>query len=118
MRRIAIPDAGSPPCNGCTLCCKNDAVRLMWSEQDRYEREPHPTMKHTYILAHKPNGDCFYLGEDGCTIHGRAPQQCQEFDCRLLAASFSFTQARKMDRRGVVRFRVWRRGRDLLKEIP
>gem|GEM_PF-4670423 len=25
------------------------------------------------MLAHKPNGECFYLNEHGCSIHGRAP---------------------------------------------
>jgi len=30
-----------------------------------------------------PNGDCVYLGADGCTIHGRQPAVCKAFDCRV-----------------------------------
>ena len=34
-------------------------------------------------LAHKPNGDCVYLGARGCTIHSWRPSLCRAFDCRL-----------------------------------
>ncbi len=34
-------------------------------------------------LAHKPNGDCIYLGPQGCTIHTWWPSLCRIFDCRL-----------------------------------
>lgn len=34
-------------------------------------------------LAHKPNGDCVYLGTRGCTIHSWRPSLCRAFDCRL-----------------------------------
>ena len=58
----------------------------------------HPTLDdmHTYetdqtkmkgrtivTLKRKPNGDCHYLGEAGCTIHERAPFVCKSFDCRV-----------------------------------
>ena len=33
------------------------------------------------MLAHKENGDCFYLGPNGCTIHGSAPVLCTGYDC-------------------------------------
>lgn len=33
-------------------------------------------------LRQRPNGACIYLGIAGCTIHGRAPALCREFDCR------------------------------------
>ena len=48
-------------------------------------------------LAHKPNGDCVYLGEKGCTIHERRPAVCRAYDC---AGQFrQFTRAER--RRGV-----------------
>jgi hypothetical protein len=31
------------------------------------------------------DGNCIYLGETGCQIHGRAPRACQAFDCRRYA---------------------------------
>jgi len=44
------------------------------------------------ILKHKENGECFYLGKDGCTIHHWKPQKCREMDCRALLASVGATQ--------------------------
>ncbi len=35
-------------------------------------------------LDAKRNGDCTYLGEDGCTIHDAKPHSCTLFDCREL----------------------------------
>lgn len=32
-------------------------------------------------LIQKSNGECIYLGADGCTIHSRAPQICKAFTC-------------------------------------
>ena len=36
------------------------------------------------VLDRQPNGDCVYLGEQGCSIHERAPSICRRFDCRVL----------------------------------
>jgi len=36
------------------------------------------------ILCRKPNGDCIYLIDGKCSIHGRAPKVCRDFDCRDL----------------------------------
>jgi len=36
------------------------------------------------ILAHKENGDCIYLEESGCSIHGQQPYVCRTMDCRRL----------------------------------
>ena len=33
------------------------------------------------VLAHKPNGDCVYLGASGCTIYEKRPLMCRRFDC-------------------------------------
>jgi Fe-S-cluster containining protein len=49
-----------------------------------YEHEPvaHPlTGAPAIALKRQRNGDCFYLGPTGCTIHDRAPALCREFDC-------------------------------------
>ena len=39
------------------------------------------------FLKQRANGDCIYLGRDGCTIHKRAPLICQTFDCRAFYLS-------------------------------
>lgn len=104
------------PCNGCTKCCHNDAVRILPHEDaTRWQTEPHPARQFgpgTRMLAHKPNGDCVYLGPAGCTIQDAKPQICGEMDCRNVARAITWTQARKMPG---LPMDVWRKGRDLLK---
>lgn len=101
----------SVPCNGCTLCCQGDALRLLpGDDASQYQTVPHDTILGELMLDHKPNGDCIYLGATGCTIHARRPQMCREMDCRIIGARLSWTQAHKLN---VVR--VWRRGRELSK---
>lgn len=110
---------GDVPCNGCTRCCHGDAVRILPDEDPaQWRTEPHDWDKRFRMLAHKPNGDCYYLGDHGCTIHQTKPQQCKQFDCRLIAARMTFTQARRADRDGRVRIEVWRRGRELMRQWP
>lgn len=103
------------PCDGCTLCCHGDAVRLLAGDDlGKYQTEPHPYMLEARMLTHKPNGDCLYLGDEGCTIHGTKPQMCREMDCRRIARAITWTQARKMETRGELRMDIWRRGKELL----
>jgi Fe-S-cluster containining protein len=52
----------------------------LFDDADRYQTE---IIAGVVALKHKPNGDCVYLGEDGCTIHGQQPYVCKSFDCRL-----------------------------------
>lgn len=104
------------PCNGCRLCCQNDAVRILPHEDEtRWQTEPHPYMPGARMLAHKANNDCVYLGEHGCTIQDAKPQQCREMDCRRIAQAITWTQARKMDARGALRMALWKRGRELAR---
>jgi len=75
------------PCAGCTLCCKNDIVRLLPEDDpSMYFTEPHPFMGHELMLAHDhKTQDCIYLKENGCGIHAFRPKMCREMDCRTLA---------------------------------
>jgi Fe-S-cluster containining protein len=62
------------PCNGCTRCCHNDAVRLLPSDEpSKYQTEQHPYLPGALMIAHAPNGDCVYLGPHGCSIHDTKP---------------------------------------------
>ena len=98
------------PCNGCTLCCRGDAIRLLPADDpSQYETEPHDRYPGQLMLAHKANGDCVYLGESGCAIHDRSPLMCREMDCRNVARALSYTQARKL---GNV-IHVWKKGKSL-----
>lgn len=76
------------PCNGCVACCVNDAIMLHPDEGDDLSTFKHVPFRNPitgedgYMVAKKPmSTDCYYLGSNGCKIHGRAPLICREFDC-------------------------------------
>jgi hypothetical protein len=101
------------PCNGCTLCCVGDAVRILPGEDaGKWETEAHPLLLGSRMLAHKRDGTCYYQGSTGCTIQHDKPQQCREMDCRAIASRLTYTQARKMN----IRLVVWKKGKELLAE--
>jgi Fe-S-cluster containining protein len=90
-------------CNGCTACCKHDAISIHPELGDiaaNYETEPHflPSLAKdgVLMLKHKENCDCIYLGDKGCTIHGKAPAICREFDCRKLVKGLGYEKAYQM----------------------
>lgn len=109
-------EPGNVPCNGCTACCRGrDVVRIFKDEDaSQWKTEPHIFMKGHLMLSHQPNGDCFYLGEKGCTIQETKPQMCKEMDCRLIAKQINYTQARKHSGLNMV---VWRKGKKLLRMV-
>jgi len=105
------------PCDGCTRCCHGDMLRLLPEDNpELYKTVPHASMKGHLMLDHKPNGDCIYLNKEGCAIHSKRPLMCREMDCRLIAASLTGTQARKLHKSGKLKYPVYRRGKDLLRE--
>lgn len=106
------------PCRGCRLCCQGDAVRLEDEDLSRgYTSEPHPYIPGALMLAHKPNGDCVYLDEGGCTIHGRAPSLCRAADCRSVALRYDLQAAQMLHAMGRLSFDVWDKGNQLLAEM-
>lgn len=67
------------------------------------------------ILDRQDNGDCHYLGHDGCLIHDRAPYECRKYDCREMFKN-SDRQGRKLAvKNGVVPKGIFERGRELLR---
>ena len=106
------------PCNGCTICCQGDAIRLQ--DEDivaDYMTVPHPYLKNIFMLAHKENGDCIYLSDSGCSIHDRAPSLCRTADCRSVAIKLDFAKAKQLHLAGLLDLKVWDKGNDLLKEM-
>ena len=65
-------------------------------------------------LRRMPNGDCVYLGERGCTIHGRAPHVCQRFDCRELFKKSDRAGRREAVKSGKLPKALFDRGREML----
>jgi len=117
-KKINKLEAKFVPCNGCTLCCQGDAIRLTEEDNpDEYLTEPHPYISGALMLAHKPNGDCVYLVESGCSIHDRAPSLCRSADCRSIALKYDFDTAMKLHNMKRIDIRVWDKGNDLIKEM-
>ena len=116
-----ITPSVSVPCAGCTLCCRGDAISLHPDKGDdpsQYQTVPHfiPELaeKGVVMLAHKPDRSCVYLGAGGCTIHGRAPLLCREFDCREFVRRLGRTKARQLVKKGVLNAGPVRRGLELI----
>jgi hypothetical protein len=106
------------PCNGCTLCCQGDAVRLEKDDSpSEFKTEPHLFILGALMLAHKPNGECTYLLKDGCSIHERAPSLCRIADCRSLALRFDYTTAMQLHLMKRIDIRVWDQGHKLLEAM-
>lgn len=70
--------------------------------------------KAVLILDRLPNGDCFYLGPDGCTIHERAPYECRKFDCRQSFKNSDRAGRKIAAKRGIMSKAIFDRGRELL----
>jgi Fe-S-cluster containining protein len=115
MRKI--PKKVEVPCNGCTLCCQGDLIRLEQNETaEDYRTEPHPFIGDAFMLAHKQNGECVYLESNRCGIHDRAPSLCQLADCRIIAAKYDYETARRLHSLRLIDIRVWDHGRMLLEK--
>ena len=92
------------PCNGCQACCKLERVILSPENGDDPELYlTVPTKKGNdgpveWMLAHQVNGDCIYLDKHGCSIHGKAPWACRQFDCRKWLLGFPEAEWGAMER--------------------
>ncbi len=105
------------PCGTCHLCCKINVILLEGEERlYRAERWVHNGVDQGWALERRDNGDCIYLAEHGCTIHGRAPMLCQKFDCRELVQKTSRQQRRQAVRHGEMPQEIFERGQELLSK--
>jgi Fe-S-cluster containining protein len=109
------------PCGSCRLCCQTLIVPLALEEYHQYEGNWAWVTKPNgerlgRALKRLPNGDCVYLGEKGCTIHGRAPHVCQRFDCRELFTKSDRAGRREAVKSGKLPKALFDRGRELLEE--
>lgn len=115
------------PCAGCRRCCTgNSIVMLLAQEGDDVAAYEHdivtlPGAGRGPILKRKPNGDCIYLGADGCTIHDRAPAVCRVFDCRdayRAIMALPRVDRRQMLRAGIVDPDIVATGKRLAEKGP
>lgn len=107
LNHLGRPPDATVPCGSCKRCCQgNSIVMLMPDEGDVVETYEHeyvdlPGAGRGPIIKRYPNGDCVYLGENGCTIHDRAPVVCRVFDCR--GAYLAFMQYPRQERKRMIR---------------
>ena len=83
------------PCNGCTLCCRGDLIRIhpeCGDDARKWETYATPVGE---ALKHKPNGDCWYLGPAGCLTWSDRPTVCGELDCRVIYQASRQPELRK-----------------------
>ncbi|WP_226833965.1 YkgJ family cysteine cluster protein [Acidithiobacillus ferrooxidans] len=108
------------PCGSCHLCCKNMLIVVSPSMGDDVSQfaaaVPMPEMPGFFRIPEQENGDCYYLGAHGCTIHDHAPAMCQFFSC--IGAVRGLTPKKAAE--GIANNRlapaVLKRGRALLRE--
>ena len=67
------------------------------------------------ILDRRDNGDCCYLGPNGCGIHDRAPWVCRDFDCREIFKSRDRAGRRLAVKNNEMTQEIFDRGRELLE---
>jgi Fe-S-cluster containining protein len=115
------------PCGSCTACCRTQWVFLdpdsgdvpaLYDTVDVIDPKSGAPVK---ALAHKPSGECVYLGSTGCTIHDRAPAMCRAFDCRAyyLAMMSKPRTVRKREIRDQYSAKeLFEIGRDLQRKHP
>jgi hypothetical protein len=110
------PFSANVPCNGCTLCCRTLIVPLADEEYEQYQWAWVRTRAGEILgraLQRKPNGDCVYLGDRGCTIHDRAPHVCKRFDCRELFLKSDRVGRRRAIKSGKLPKALFEKGREM-----
>lgn len=93
------------PCQGCTACCRGEMVVLFPEDGDDPARFEHTEVPSEYgpilVVKHKENGDCVYLGPQGCTVHDNAPVVCRKFDCRAYFLSMTRNERRMHEKESI-----------------
>lgn len=99
------------PCGACSACCRLDVIELRPERGDVVARYRHHFEAGRPVLDRKPSGECTYLGREGCTIHGEAPDICRRFDCRVLFLTTPKQQRRTRVRQNPTLAGVYRAGK-------
>lgn len=109
------------PCGSCHLCCVNELVILMPEAGDvvgdYLTKKVRLGPQEVDALQHRENGECVYLGPDGCTIHDRSPVLCREYDCRLAFKLVPRHERRRRLKMGLADKARYDRGRELLPTL-
>ncbi len=110
------------PCDGCTACCRGGELVVLFPEDgddvSLYDCDTVKTSRETlHVLRHRPNGDCIYLGDNGCTIYDHAPAVCRRFDCRRYFLSMPRNERRQMERVARAKLKIFEAARERLHTL-
>lgn len=111
------------PCNGCTLCCRADAILLLPQEGDvveSYDCEMRdlPGIGVGPVLKKKAGvNECVYLVDGRCSIWARAPVICRVFDCWRWYLSKTRPARRRMVKSGLADQAVFDAGRERVASL-
>lgn len=83
---------------------------------ENYDTIPFPLNKDFRMLKVKDNGECTYLGENGCTIYERRPYMCRIYDCREQSQMYTRKQRKQLVKEGSMNPEVLKRGAILIHQ--
>lgn len=98
-------------CGDCQLCCRDALILLLPELGDDPSQYETQDIAGRTALKVRDDGACWYLGPDGCTIHGRHPVICRAYDCVAHWRSMSRHTRRQALKAGTVRKDVLEAGR-------
>ena len=111
---------GSPPCNGCTACCKRTLVFVfrdepLWNDPRLEQVEGLEDQRRVPMIGEDLH--CVFLGPRGCTVYSNRPAMCRAFDCRDMVLRMG--GANRRTRRALSRLSpALRKGAELLHTLP
>ena len=113
---------GDVACGACHACCRSELIAVLPDEGDKLADYEHdvlfvPALGEIAYLKHKRNGDCFYLGRDGCTIHHRRPHICRIFDCRAFYLSKARSERQAISKGSPLSRVIFNAGRERVKTL-
>jgi Fe-S-cluster containining protein len=113
---------GDVPCGPCHACCRSELIALIPEDGDDVASYDHdliflPGLGEVAYIKHRKNGDCVYLGRDGCTIHQRRPVICRAFDCRAFYLSKTRAERQEHRKAGAMARAVLNAGHERMKTL-
>lgn len=108
------------PCNGCTACCRDEAILLcpdLGDNPQLYETIERTISGKPVLMIAQKDGHCVYLGDHGCTIRDYAPALCRAFDCRRNFLQYTRNERRRILKAGLANKEVFEAGRKRLHTL-
>ncbi len=74
----------SPPCDGCTACCREPKLHVDL-DNDEVVNFPGAVQRADgkWYLPKREDGSCVHLIDNQCSIYDKRPNACRLYDCRI-----------------------------------